>query len=67
VARHRLPSGTVTFLFTDIEGFTRLLNELGEQYADVLAEHGAHSARRSSDTEASRSTRLSRWPGGNRP
>jgi class 3 adenylate cyclase len=39
VARHRLPSGTVTFLFTDIEGSTRLLNELGEQYADVLAEH----------------------------
>jgi predicted ATPase/class 3 adenylate cyclase len=34
-----LPSGTVTFLFTDIEGSTRLLRELGEQYADVLAEH----------------------------
>jgi predicted ATPase/class 3 adenylate cyclase len=35
----RLPSGTVTFLFTDIEGSTRLLRELGERYADVLAEH----------------------------
>src|SRR5436305_11628633 len=34
-----LPSGTVTFLFTDIEGSTRLLNELGKGYADVLAEH----------------------------
>lgn len=34
-----LPSGTVTLLFTDIEGSTRLLNELGDQYADVLAEH----------------------------
>jgi class 3 adenylate cyclase len=34
-----LPSGTVTFLFTDIEGSTRLLRELGERYADVLAEH----------------------------
>jgi predicted ATPase len=35
-----LPSGTVTFLFTDIEGSTRLLDELGaEQYADALAEH----------------------------
>ena len=34
-----LPSGTVTFLFTDIEGSTRLLHELGERYADVLAEH----------------------------
>jgi predicted ATPase/class 3 adenylate cyclase len=34
-----LPSGTVTFVFTDIEGSTRLLRELGERYADVLAEH----------------------------
>ena len=34
-----LPSGTVTFLFTDIEGSTRLLHELGERYTDVLAEH----------------------------
>jgi predicted ATPase/class 3 adenylate cyclase len=39
VRRLELPSGTVTFLFTDIEGSTRLLQELGEQYADVLAEH----------------------------
>jgi class 3 adenylate cyclase len=34
-----LPSGTVTFVFTDIEGSTRLLGELGERYAGVLAEH----------------------------
>jgi predicted ATPase/class 3 adenylate cyclase len=34
-----LPSGTVTFLFTDVEGSTRLLNELGDAYADRLAEH----------------------------
>jgi class 3 adenylate cyclase len=34
-----LPSGTVTLLFTDIEGSTRLLHELGERYVDVLAEH----------------------------
>jgi predicted ATPase len=34
-----LPSGTVTFLFTDIEGSTRLLHELGDRYADALAEH----------------------------
>jgi predicted ATPase/class 3 adenylate cyclase len=34
-----LPRGTVTFLFTDIEGSTRLLHELGNVYADVLAEH----------------------------
>jgi len=34
-----LPRGTVTFLFTDIEGSTRLLHELGEDYAQPLAEH----------------------------
>jgi predicted ATPase/class 3 adenylate cyclase len=35
-----LPSGTVTFLFTDIEGSTKLLHELGaEAYADALAAH----------------------------
>jgi predicted ATPase len=35
-----LPSGTVTFLFTDIEGSTRLLDELGaEEYGNALAEH----------------------------
>jgi len=34
-----LPTGTVTFLFTDIEGSTRLLNELGDAYAEALAEH----------------------------
>ena len=34
-----LPSGTVTFLFTDIEGSTRLLKQLGELYGEVLGEH----------------------------
>jgi predicted ATPase/class 3 adenylate cyclase len=34
-----LPTGTVTFLFTDIEGSTRLLQRLGEQYPAVLADH----------------------------
>ena len=35
-----LPTGTVTFLFTDVEGSTRLLYELGpERYAQALAEH----------------------------
>jgi len=34
-----LPTGTVTFLFTDIEGSTQMLNRLGSRYADVLAEH----------------------------
>ena len=35
-----LPTGTVTFLFTDIEGSTRLLHELGaERYEVALADH----------------------------
>jgi predicted ATPase/class 3 adenylate cyclase len=34
-----LPAGTVSFLFTDVEGSTRLLHELGDAYADVLGEH----------------------------
>src|SRR5262245_48588070 len=34
-----LPSGTVTFLFSDIEGSTSLLHELGDAYADALANH----------------------------
>jgi predicted ATPase/class 3 adenylate cyclase len=34
-----LPSGTVTFLFTDIEGSTRLLRRLGERYAEVVGRH----------------------------
>ena len=37
---HELPAGTVTFLFTDVEGSTRLMHELGrEGYAEALAEH----------------------------
>jgi predicted ATPase/class 3 adenylate cyclase len=36
---NRLPSGEVTLLFTDIDGSTRLLHELGDAYAAVLAEH----------------------------
>ncbi|MEA2622535.1 MAG: hypothetical protein QOH61_1445 [Chloroflexota bacterium] len=38
-ARADLPSGTVTFLFTDIEGSTRMLQALGERYAAALSEH----------------------------
>jgi len=33
-----VPSGTVTFLFTDIEGSTRLLEQLRQQYAVLLSE-----------------------------
>ncbi|GCE21791.1 adenylate/guanylate cyclase domain-containing protein [Dictyobacter kobayashii] len=34
----QFPIGTLTLLFTDIEGSTRLLRQLGSQYADVLRE-----------------------------
>ena len=38
--RSELPYGTVTFLFTDIEGSTKLLHDLGtEGYAEALVEH----------------------------
>ena len=36
-----LPVGTVTFLFTDIEGSTRLLQKLGDGYRAVQDEHAA--------------------------
>jgi class 3 adenylate cyclase len=34
-----LPQGTVTFVFTDIEGSTELQKELGESYREVLSQH----------------------------
>src|SRR2546429_1784355 len=34
-----LPTGTVPFLFTDIEGPTKLLRDLGEGYASVWKQH----------------------------
>jgi class 3 adenylate cyclase len=34
-----LPSGTVTFVFSDIEGSTGLLKRLGESYGELIAEH----------------------------
>jgi predicted ATPase/class 3 adenylate cyclase len=38
--QRELPSGTVTFLFSDVEGSTRLLEELGaEGYSKAIAEH----------------------------
>ena len=39
MSRSELPTGTVTFLFTDVEGSTRLLQEHGSEYADLLADH----------------------------
>jgi predicted ATPase len=35
----QLPAGTVTLFFTDIEGSTRLLADLGDAYSEALAEH----------------------------
>jgi predicted ATPase/class 3 adenylate cyclase/DNA-binding CsgD family transcriptional regulator len=35
---YRPPKGTVTFLFTDIEGSTHLQQQLGDRYSEVLAE-----------------------------
>jgi class 3 adenylate cyclase len=37
--RRAAPTGTVSFLFTDIEGSTRLLEQLRGQYAELLADH----------------------------
>jgi len=34
-----LPTGTITLLFSDIEGSTNLLRELGDAYAGALAKH----------------------------
>jgi predicted ATPase/class 3 adenylate cyclase len=39
ISSTRRPVGEVTFLFTDIEGSTRLLQRIGAAYADVLAQH----------------------------
>jgi predicted ATPase/class 3 adenylate cyclase len=50
-----LPSGTVTFFFSDIEGSTKLIQQLGERYPDVLlraalATHGGHELRTEGDS-----------------
>jgi predicted ATPase/class 3 adenylate cyclase len=37
--RSDLPIGTVTLVFTDVEGSTSLLHALGDRYVDVLADH----------------------------
>src|SRR6516225_8593011 len=39
VRRVHLPTGTVTFLFTDIDGSTHLLQQLGDRYAEVQRAH----------------------------
>jgi len=43
--RRDLPSGTLTFLLTDVEGSTKLLHEMGsDRYAEALAQHGTGSS-----------------------
>ena len=39
VAAADLPSGRLAFLFSDIEGSTRLLTDLGDRFADLLVDH----------------------------
>ena len=57
MSRTGLPEGIVTLVFTDIEGSTKLLHELGaEAYADALAEHRRLLREPSVATAASRST-----------
>ena len=55
--RADLPTGTVTFLFTDVEGSTKLLHEHGDEYANLLAAHRASFAPLSPGTPESRWTR----------
>jgi len=56
-----LPTGTVTFFFSDIEGSTKLIQQLGERYPEVLlahhqllraslAAHGGHELRTEGDS-----------------
>src|SRR5947199_8823431 len=39
MAEGGLPTGTLTFLFTDLEGSTHLLQRLGDRYPALLAAH----------------------------
>src|SRR4029453_17030006 len=60
-----LPTGTVTFLFTDIVGSTQLLRQDREGYAAALALIGACCEQRSQHTTVGRSTPRaipSSWP-----
>jgi predicted ATPase/class 3 adenylate cyclase len=39
MSKHEPPTGTVTFMFSDIEGSTRLLQQLGDAYVELLQRH----------------------------
>jgi class 3 adenylate cyclase len=54
MAELRFPSGTATFLFTDIEGSTRLIEELGEEgYVASRRSRQLHGDRRRSKADLS--------------
>jgi predicted ATPase/class 3 adenylate cyclase len=53
MAARPLPTGTVTFMFSDIEGSTRLLQELGEGYIELLGAHRDIVRRRIREGEGS--------------
>jgi class 3 adenylate cyclase len=44
-----VPSGTVTFLFTDLEGSTRLWQEDEVSMREAAARHGRHQSRHDDD------------------
>ena len=52
-----LPTGTITFLFTDIEGSTRLWEQHPQAMRGALARHDATPARRRSTPAAEWSSR----------
>ena len=54
--RTELPSGLVTFMFTDIEGSTRLARMLGDSYGTVLGAHRSCVARCAESTSAASSS-----------
>jgi class 3 adenylate cyclase len=51
-----LPTGVLTLLFSDIEGSTRLLERLGDDYSDVLDEHRRIVRRAITEHDGARST-----------
>ena len=55
-SRRDLPTGTVTLVFADVEGSTRLLHLLGERFAPARARLRDVSARPTRDTAERRST-----------
>jgi hypothetical protein len=57
-----LPSGTVTFLFTDIDGSTRLLTQLGQHYSNVLSAHRLWTISRRRSATHMRGRRRDRFP-----